>query len=62
MSGPRAGLRPTNDVFQWLGDRVGRRVVEPGRPAWRDVVEILRARPDLVAINSEVRQKPLEAG
>ena len=31
-------------------------------PAWRDVVAILRARPDLVAINAEVEQKPLEAG
>jgi spore coat polysaccharide biosynthesis protein SpsF len=31
-------------------------------PSWRDVVSILRARPDLVAINSAVRQKPLEAG
>lgn len=33
-----------------------------GPPEWRDVVSILRARPDLVAINSDVRQKPLEAG
>ena len=31
-------------------------------PAWRDVVAVLRARPDLVAINSGVVQKPLEAG
>jgi spore coat polysaccharide biosynthesis protein SpsF len=31
-------------------------------PAWSDVVAILRARPDLVAINSGVRQKPLAAG
>jgi hypothetical protein len=31
---PRAGLRPTNDLFQWLGDRVGRRVVEPSREEW----------------------------
>lgn len=31
-------------------------------PAWRDVVSILRARPDLVAINAGVEQKPLEAG
>jgi spore coat polysaccharide biosynthesis protein SpsF len=31
-------------------------------PAWRDVVAILRARPDLVAINGGVQQKPLEAG
>ena len=31
-------------------------------PAWRDVVAALRARPDLVAINAGVQQKPLEAG
>jgi spore coat polysaccharide biosynthesis protein SpsF len=31
-------------------------------PSWRDVVALLRARPDLVAINSSVKQKPLEAG
>jgi len=31
-------------------------------PAWGEVVAILRARPDLVAINSGVRQKPLAAG
>jgi len=31
-------------------------------PSWRDVVAVLRARPDLVAINAGVRQKPIEAG
>ena len=31
-------------------------------PAWRDVVATLRARPDLVAVNAGVQQKPLEAG
>lgn len=31
-------------------------------PAWQDVVAILRGRPDLVAINSGVEQKPLEEG
>jgi len=31
-------------------------------PGWRDVVAVLRARPDLVAINADVQQKPLEAG
>jgi spore coat polysaccharide biosynthesis protein SpsF len=31
-------------------------------PSWRDVVAILRARPDLVAINADVVQKPIEAG
>lgn len=33
-----------------------------GRTGWRDVVAVLRARPDLVARNAGVRQKPLEAG
>ena len=33
-----------------------------GPPAWNDVGAILRARPDLVAINSAVEQKPLAAG
>jgi spore coat polysaccharide biosynthesis protein SpsF len=31
-------------------------------PSWTAVVGLLRARPDLVAINSGVRQKPLTAG
>jgi len=31
-------------------------------PSWRDVVAVLRARPELVAINAGVRQKPIEAG
>ncbi|MEP7194576.1 MAG: glycosyltransferase family protein [Actinomycetota bacterium] len=31
-------------------------------PAWSDVVAVLRARPDLVAINAGVSQKPIEAG
>lgn len=31
-------------------------------PEWRDVVAILRSRPDLVAINASVVQKPIEAG
>jgi len=31
-------------------------------PAWRDVVAVLRSRPDLVAINAAVQQKPIEAG
>ena len=33
-----------------------------GETGWRDVVAVLRARPDLVARNAEVRQKPLGAG
>jgi spore coat polysaccharide biosynthesis protein SpsF len=31
-------------------------------PAWRDVIAALRARPDLVALNADVRQKALEDG
>jgi spore coat polysaccharide biosynthesis protein SpsF len=31
-------------------------------PAWNDVVAVLRSRPDLVAINSAIKQKPLAAG
>jgi len=31
-------------------------------PSWREVVALLRSRPDLVAINSAVEQKALEAG
>jgi spore coat polysaccharide biosynthesis protein SpsF len=31
-------------------------------PPWRAVVELLRSRPDLVAINAGVEQKPLDAG
>lgn len=31
-------------------------------PSWTAVVALLRARPDLVALNSGVRQKPLTAG
>ena len=37
-------------------------VLPDAPPAWRDVVAALRARPDLVAINAGVEQKPLEAG
>lgn len=33
-----------------------------GRTGWRDLVALLRTRPDLVALNADVRQKPLEAG
>lgn len=31
-------------------------------PAWRDLVALLRTRPDLVALNAEVRQKALHEG
>ncbi|MGY1748071.1 cytidylyltransferase domain-containing protein [Modestobacter sp. SYSU DS0511] len=34
----------------------------PGPHPWRSVVALLRARPDLVALNADVVQKPLEAG
>ena len=37
-------------------------VLPDAPPAWRDVVATLRARPDLVALNAGVRQKPIEAG
>ena len=37
-------------------------VLPDAPPPWRDVVATLRARPDLVAINAGVRQKPVEAG
>ena len=37
-------------------------VLPDAPPAWSDVVAVLRARPDLVAINSAVEQKPLTAG
>jgi spore coat polysaccharide biosynthesis protein SpsF len=33
-----------------------------GPHAWRPVVGLLRARPDLAAINAHVRQKPVAAG
>ncbi|WP_316689715.1 glycosyltransferase family protein [Pseudonocardia sp. H11422] len=33
-----------------------------GRSGWRDVVDALRRRPDLVVRNAAVAQKPLEAG
>lgn len=50
-----------------LADLGGRPVLEWVVRAARaanlvDVVAILRARPDLVAINADVVQKPLEAG
>jgi len=37
-------------------------VLPDSPPAWRDVVDTLRARPDLVAINAAVQQKPIEEG
>jgi spore coat polysaccharide biosynthesis protein SpsF len=46
-------LRALREVSRVLGDTP---------PAWRDVVATLRQRPDIVALNSAVDQKPIEAG
>jgi spore coat polysaccharide biosynthesis protein SpsF len=40
-------------VVAELGDTV---------PAWRDLVTLLRTRPDLTALNATIHQKPLSAG
>jgi spore coat polysaccharide biosynthesis protein SpsF len=40
-------------VVDELGDRP---------PTWWEVVRLLRARPDIAALNADVRQKPLESG
>lgn len=40
-------------VVAALGNRI---------PAWHEVVALLRSRPDLVALNATVEQKPLSAG
>lgn len=40
-------------IVEELGDRP---------PAWREVVDLLRRRPDIVALNAEVRQKSLDEG
>jgi spore coat polysaccharide biosynthesis protein SpsF len=60
---PANDLRVTLDTQQDL-DLLRALVAElPDEPpSWQDVVAILRARPDLVAINSAVEQKPLAAG
>jgi spore coat polysaccharide biosynthesis protein SpsF len=60
---PATDLRVTMDteedaallaaLIEMLGDRP---------PAWRDVVAVLRQRPDISAINASVRQKQLEDG
>ena len=62
VSPPADDLRVTLDttedaalldgLVEALGDRTG----------WRELVAVLRARPDLVARNAGVRQKPLDAG
>jgi len=60
---PANDLRVTLDTAEDL-DLLRALVVElpDAPPQWRDVVAILRARPDLVAINADVVQKPVEAG
>jgi len=63
VSPPAQDLRVTVDTREDLVLLRALVAELPDAPAaWRDVVAILRARPDLVAINSGVRQKPLEAG
>lgn len=42
-----------DSIVAELGDRA---------PAWREVVGLLRQRPDIVALNADVEQKPIEAG
>ena len=46
-------LRAISAIVESTGDRP---------PGWREVVAILRMRPDIVAINADVRQKPLRDG
>ncbi len=60
---PANDLRVTLDTAEDL-DLLRALVVElpDAPPEWRDVVAILRARPDLVAINAGVVQKLLEEG
>lgn len=63
FSPPAADLRLTLDtaedlqlleaVTTLLGDR---------SPSWGELVDLLRARPDLVALNAHVRQKEIEEG
>ena len=60
---PANDLRVTLDTVEdlvLLRELVSELPDEP--PQWRDVVAILRARPDLVAINAAVVQKTIEAG
>jgi spore coat polysaccharide biosynthesis protein SpsF len=45
--------RALEAIVAELGDRA---------PGWREVVALLRARPDLVALNAEVRQKDVTEG
>lgn len=60
---PAADLRVTLDTeedYAALRALVAELGDEP--PSWRDVVALLRRRPDIVALNADVEQKPLDAG
>jgi spore coat polysaccharide biosynthesis protein SpsF len=60
---PANDLRVTLDTAEDLALLRALVAELPDAPqAWRDVVAVLRARPDLVAINAQVAQKPLDAG
>jgi spore coat polysaccharide biosynthesis protein SpsF len=60
---PATDLRVTLDTAEDLALLRALVAELPDAPqAWRDVVAVLRARPDLVAINAQVAQKPLDAG
>lgn len=63
FSPPAADLRVTLDTEDdgRLLDALVREL-GPGPPSWSRVVDVLRARPDLVAINSHVVQKNIEEG
>ena len=50
------------ELLDGLVEALARRTGGRTGTGWRDVVAVLRARPDLVARNADVRQKPLEAG
>jgi len=60
---PADDLRVTLDTAEDLVLLRALVALLPDRPpAWREVVAALRSRPDLVAVNAGVRQKPIEAG
>jgi len=62
VSPPADDLRVTLDTAE-DADLLDGLVAELGdRTGWRELVAVLRARPDLVARNAGVRQKPLDAG
>lgn len=60
---------PSNDLRVTLDTPEDAALIEaivaelgPGPLPWRSVVALLRSRPDLVAVNADIQQKPLEAG